>query len=653
MRRQPILTFAFLVASALVARADVELPAVFGSHMVVQRDTDLVVWGFASAGESVSVEASWGGRVGPVAAGADGRFTLTLKTPAAGGPHTLTVRGKNTLVLDDVWSGEVWLCSGQSNMEMPIDAIATWYSGTRDREAELARGDVPALRLFEVPNQLAAAPQARCGGTWKLCNRDSLRTFSATGYYFGRALHDALGVPVGLIAADWGGTVCEAWTSAEALKAHGGFDDALTQVAARAAESANSTQALADARAAWWRAVEAREAGAGELSRARRSLDYKSWPTVDAPDGMKTVFEGFDGVVWLRRSIVVPGRMSSSGLVFEFGPIDDMDTFYFAGERIDGTEVPGQWNSPRRYVVPSKLVRAGRSEIALRVVDTGGSGGLIGKAEEMRIRSTDDSVTGTVSLAGPWSYFEGTPLAELPPWPAESSTDPNQPSVLFNAMIAPLAPFALRGAIWYQGESNRTRAKQYQTLFPAMIADWRSRFGRPDLPFYFVQIAPFRYGDSVGAAAEMRDAQRRCLGIANTGMAVTMDIGDLQDIHPKDKRSVGERLARWALARTYGQPGVVASGPLPTGVRREGSSMVVDFAFAEGLTAHGAALLGFELAGGDGKFEPADASIRGASVVVECKAVTDPVRVRFLWSDTAEATLFNGAGLPASPFELP
>jgi sialate O-acetylesterase len=643
----------FLLLAPTFARADVELPAILASHMVVQRDAELVVWGFAAPEEPISVEASWGATAGPAKTGPDGRFELTLKTPTAGGPHTLVVRGKNEVRLEDVWSGEVWLCSGQSNMEMPIDSIAPWYTGTNDREAELARGDVPGLRLFEVPNELDYAPRARGAGAWKSCNRDALRTFSATGYYFGRRLHESLGVPVGLIAADWGGTVCEAWASAEALRAHGGFDAELDRIAELGRDAKGTAERVFAARVAWWQAVEAKEPGSGELSRARKQLDVAKWPTLQVPGEWSKELGDFDGVVWLRRTIAVTPKYSDVDLLFTLGPIDDLDSFYFNGHFVDGTQEPNQAGTPRSYVVPKKLVRAGQNQIALRVIDTGGLGGCTGTAEGFGFRSADESAPKLQPLAGAWSYFRGTALADLPPLPEPPSTNPNQPSVLYNAMLAPLAPFTLRGALWYQGESNRERAEQYRTLLPALIADWRAHFRRADLPFYFVQIAPFRYGDDTDATARLRDAQRRALATPNTGMVVTMDIGNPTDVHPTNKKEVGERLARWALAKTYGKSDVAFSGPLAKSLRRDGARLVVEFDFADGLMTRGRTLDGFEIAGADGRFVPAEAVIVGPTVHVRGANVAEPTSVRFLWRDDAEATLFNAAGLPASPFLLP
>ncbi|MCK6449174.1 MAG: sialate O-acetylesterase [Planctomycetes bacterium] len=653
------LSIALLLSLGSAARADVELARIFASHMVIQRDTELVVFGTAAPGEGVSVEGSWGVKAGPVAAGADGRFEVVLRTPAAGGPHQLVVRGSNTVTLDDVWSGDVWLCSGQSNMEWLLDWVAAANNEHGDAAAELAGAALPGIRLFTVPNEIAYAPRRTVGGEWRVCSPETAKEFSAVGYYFGKRLHEALGVPIGLISSDWGGTVCEAWASAEALKAHGGFDEGLARIAELAGAPGATAGRYDAALAEWWQAVEAKEPGSGELTRARERLNYDAWPKLAVPGEWSAVLGDHDGVVWLRRMIVVPPKYSSGALRFRLGPIDDMDTFYFNGTRVDGGERPGLWSTPREYVVPAKLVRAGQNQIAIRVVDTGGYGGLTGKAEDIGFRSDDETAPKVQPLAGQWSYYKGAALSEFPPLPAPPDANPNQPSVLYNAMIAPLVPFALRGAIWYQGESNRGRALQYRTLFPAMIADWRARFRRPELPFYFVQIAPFRYGDAIGAAAEIRDAQRRALATPHTGMAVTMDIGDLADIHPKNKKEVGARLARWALSKTYGKRDVVASGPLARAMKVDGATVVVEFDYADGLTTRGASnsnageLSGFELAGADGQFFPAEAALAGATVHVRSSAVPAPVRVRFLHGDTAVATLFNAAGLPASPFELP
>ncbi len=643
---------ALFVVSVRPADADVSLPAIFANHMVVQRETSAPIWGTAAAGEQVSITGSWG-KSGSATADADGRWRAKLDTPPAGGPFTIQVKGKNALELSDVWSGEVWLCSGQSNMEMPVDKFAAWYTGVKDFEKELAASDNPKIRLFEVVNEISVAPKSDCKGEWKLCGAAALHSFSATGYFFGRELQKSLDVPIGLIASDWGGTLCEAWTSDEALRAIPDFAPALAKLEALRNSTASGANDLAQRRRDWWIELDKREPGGGQFGRARVSLDDAHWDAMTLPGEWGPKLGDFDGIVWFRRSVVVGPAQSGNDLELELGPIDDMDTVYFDGERIAGTENPGSWNEPRHYTIPKELTRAGRHVIGVRVLDTGGNGGFIGHPEEMWYRLPGKGESAKVSLAGEWRYKVGPKLSELPEFPNDAGFDVNSPTSLFNGMIAPLVPFALRGAIWYQGESNRPHAQQYRALFPAMIADWRKRFER-DFPFYFVQIAPFRYGDNPGAGAEMRDVQRRCLATPNTGMAVTMDIGDLGDIHPKNKQEVGRRLALWALAKSYGKSGIEFSGPLPREVKKEGASLRVAFDHADGgLVARGEKLDLFEIAGADGKYVAADAKLDGASVVVSNPTVAEPVSVRYAWRDDAIGVLFNQTGLPASSFQMP
>jgi sialate O-acetylesterase len=656
MNRQLVNPCAFALSLALAlaspARADVRLPAVLSNHMVVQRETKIPFWGLAEPGESVKVTPSWSNQLATATADATGRWSLALDTPKAGGPFAIAVEGKNAIRLEDVWSGEVWLCSGQSNMEMPVDDAGPSYTGVADFQKELASADHPKLHLFEVPNEIALQEQSEGKGAWRPCDRKALHSFSATAYFFGRELERELDVPIGLIAADWGGTLCEAWTSADALRALSDFQGALADLDRYRGDPSAVEREYKTKLAAWWAELEKREPGLGEFSSGRARVDDTHWPTIDLPAEWTGAFGDFDGVAWFRHDIVIGPKLSSGEVEIELGPIDDMDTVYFDGERIGGIEAWGYSDAPRRYMVPQKLTRAGRHVLAVRVVDTGGRGGFTGKPGEMRYGLATDEKSWR-PLDGAWRYKLGVKLADLPPFPFRSAFDVNSPTALFNAMIAPLAPFAIRGAIWYQGESNRTRAKQYRALFPAMIADWRKRFGR-EFPFYFVQIAPFKYDDSIGAAAEMRDVQRRCSSTPGTGMVVTLDIGDLGDIHPKNKQEVGRRLSLWALAKDYGKSDLECSGPLPREAAREGAALRVSFDHASGgLVAKPEKLEGFEIAGTDGQFAPAQAKIDGSSVLVSNPNVLEPVSVRYAWRDDATATLFNRAGLPASAFLLP
>jgi sialate O-acetylesterase len=474
----PARVLVLVLALALPAPAQLRLPAVIGDHMVLQRDAQVPIWGWAPPGETVRVVPGWDSDA-PVSAvaGADGAWRSSVKTPAAGGPFSITIAaGGASITVNDVLSGEVWLCSGQSNMEMPVAYAHRGYAGVKNWKEEVAAADFPRIRLFSVAKAASAAPVRDCKGAWVACSPATVGTFSGTAYFFGRDVHRALDVPVGLIQSAWGGTPAESWTSEEGLRDF--------------PELAEPSAAVARARA--------------------------------------------------------------------------------AGE----------------------------------------------------------------------SRPESRP----------ASRPPNTPASLYNGMIAPLVPYAIRGAIWYQGESNRGRYLQYRSLFPAMIADWRRSFGVGDFPFYYVQIAPFEYRDAPGLSAGLREAQAMTMRVVpNTGMVATTDVGDPKDIHPKDKQEVGRRLALWALAKTYGRP-VACAGPVYLSMTIEGDAVRVAFENAEGLVARGAALTAFEIAGEDRKFVAAEAAIRGPTVVVRSAAVARPVAVRFAHGDAPEPNLFNAAGLPAYPF---
>ena len=318
------------------------------------------------------------------------------------------------------------------------------------------------------------------------------------------------------------------------------------------------------------------------------------------------------------------------------------------GTHVASTHASGQWNRPRRYGVAPGVLRPGTNVVAVRVLDTGGVAGLNGKAEQMAVRRDGKRL---VPLHGSWRYRKGAAMGDLPAKPAGQEIGPNDPSVLFNGMIAPLVPYGIRGAIWYQGESNRGTPLLYERVFPNMIADWRQQWGGDAFPFYFVQIAPFGYRGDTGQAGALRDAQRLTLSTPNTGMAVTMDIGDPRDIHPSNKRDVGKRLALWALAKTYGVDGLAYSGPLYRSMATEGSTIRLAFDHAEdGLVLRDAPRSYFMIAGADRRFVEARAVVDGSSIVVSSDEVREPVAVRYAWGAADEPNLFNAAGLPASSF---
>ena len=500
----------FVLLSPVVASAEVRLPHVFASHMVLQQEKPVTLWGWAQAGEGVTVELT--GNKQQTKANDQGEWRITLPAMKAGGPFILTVSGANTLKLEDILVGEVWLCSGQSNMEMGISAAL-------NGKAEIAAADYPKIRLFMVPKIIATLPQNDVDATWKVCSPTTVAEggwggFSAAAYYFGREIHKTLNVPVGLIQSAWGGTRIEPWT-----------------------------------------------------------------PPV-----------GFASVAALK-------------------PIYDRALL----------------SDPRSDLHKQRLTQF------LTTTDTW--------VVSARKALTDQAV-----------------VAPMPAYPAELAplTDPQQPTGLYNAMIHPLAPLALRGSIWYQGESNHNEGMLYVDKTRALVNGWRKVFNQEDLAYYYVQIAPYGYGtENPVTTAEFWEAQAAAMAIPNTGMIVTTDIGNVQDIHPKNKQEVGRRLALWALAKTYNRPGTVYCGPVFKSMAIDGNKLRLSFdQTGAGLVSRdGKPLSWFEIIDGEkGGFVPATATLDGNTVVVQADAVSKPVAVRFAWSKLAEPNLSNKEGLPALPF---
>lgn len=626
------------------------LPALMDDGMVLQRGTQARVWGWAAPGETVTVTPSWSEVAATTAADAGGRWEVMLATPMdAPGPHRIRIAGAvATRTLEDVLLGEVWVCGGQSNMEWTLGpGVGNGVSGGA---AAAAAADWPDVRWFDVPNEVAMAPAEDCGGAWQRCTPQTAPGMSAVGFFFGAALRRELpGVPIGLIGCNWGGTVAEAWMSEEALAAHGGFDAEIARLRAARAEGADLAASLAQLQRAWWDAMAERDPGSRALWN-RADLDDSAWDEVQLPGGWSGALAEHDGVVWYRKTVTIPAEWVQRDLVVELGPIDDCDTFWADGQRWGATHEDGAWQTPRRYRINSKLVDDTQLVLALRVTDTGGAGGLFGAPEAMRLYRQNHPEH-AVPLAGPWKTMRGASLAELGAFPRRSWLHANFPAALHHGMLAPISRYAIRGAIFYQGESNVGRWEQYRSLFPAMVRSWRAAWGQGEFPFYWVQIAPYAYGAGE-KLARLREAQTMALAaIPHGGMAVTMDVGDPRDIHPLEKRAVGERLARWALAGPYGREGLEVSGPLLRSHEARGAEMILHFDHAAGLQAlGGAALAHFTLAGADRVFHAAEARIEGATVVLRSAAVPAPVAARYCWGETDAGSLANGAGLPAPSF---
>jgi sialate O-acetylesterase len=641
-----VLTAAVLAAMSggYSGHADVTLPALIGDNMVLQRETQVALWGWAQPGEHVQVRAEWADAAVEAVSDDRGHWRVGVDTPGAGGPYTLTVAGDTVVTLKNVMIGEVWLCSGQSNMEWGVSASLR-------AESEIASARFPSIRLFTVPNRKSLHPRNDCQSQWLECTPETVAEFSAVGYYFGRTLHGELDVPVGLISADWGGTPIEAWMSEGALGVFAEFDDTLQIV--RALRDPNTRGDVIQAMdQRWWDGLDDPGPDTPGIGWTETGHPDNDWSTMHLPGSWSQAGLGkFDGIIRFRKTIELPASWDGRPAGLDLGPIDDRDDVWVNGAHVGGTREAGRWKVPRQYDVPPGVLRTGANVIAVRALDTGGTGGINGRPEQMVLKPADESGLEPISLSGEWRYLVGTAASNLPPLPSTVGLDKNTPTVLYNGMIAPLVSFGMRGVIWYQGESNRLRPTQYRQLFPALIGQWRGDWGLGDFPFYFVQIAPFRYDNDRGEAAELREAQLTALATPHTGMVVTTDIGNPHDIHPRNKQEVGRRLALWALAGEYGQPDLVHSGPIYRSMTVEGRSIRIAFdQVAGGLVCSGATLTHFQIAGQDRRFVEATARIDGDGVVVSSPDIPDPVAVRFAWDAAPEPNLFNADGLPASPF---
>ncbi|HUR28177.1 MAG TPA: sialate O-acetylesterase, partial [Planctomycetota bacterium] len=619
--------------------ADVRLAEIFGDHMVLQRNSRAHLWGSATPGELIRVRPSWYEHDAAVTAGPDGAFRLALATPEASGPFTIEFTGGGDKVtLSDVMIGDVWLASGQSNMEMGVGYQHDAYSGVENWQKELEDATRPRIRFFTVENTAAPAPVSDVRGAWRVAEPASVKAFSAVAWFFAKELEREQDVAIGIVAADWGGTPLEAWTSARGLEPFAQFAPAVDACAKLASHEDTNMSVHADLKV-WGRAI-AQQDPLSAAHAERPEFDDRAWPTTEVPAVCKGELGAFDGLVWMRRDVEVPASWAGRAVELDLGPVDDDDRTWFQGELLGATD---GWEAPRHYAIDPALVKAGKATIAVRVFDSGGEGGIRGEPAQacLRLSGTKERV----SLAGPWRTARGAALTSLPPKPEPFTLGGKTPTALFNGMIAPLSGTALAGVIWYQGESNVGRAAEYAELFPALITDWRAHFQR-ELPFLFVQIAPFAYGEDTGQAGDLREAQKAALALPATGMAITIDLGDPRDIHPKKKQAVGRRLAELALA-----PDHRVSFPTVQTSAVDAGSVVLSF--GEPLEACGPSV--FELAASDGRFFRASQELGTGTgeVRVACPEIPRPARLRYGWG-AADGPSLRGSesGLPVAAFEL-
>ena len=666
------------LALAGSAHAAVELPAVFSDHMVLQRQLPAPVWGMADPGENISV--TFGGQSLNTTADQDGHWQVELDPmEASADGRILKVVGSNTIEIKDVLVGEVWVCGGQSNMEWTVMASS-------EPKREQADANRPTLRLIKAPHVTETSPQFTINAKWLECNPKNVLGFTAVGYTFGRDLQDALDVPIGLLSINWGGTRIEPWISEKSLAAHPISMEQMKKLNMACERFDSMTPEERDKQQESRRVQHARNV-AGYLDRQLAAdsglqkrwftseFNDESWAETSLPGAWKDLspeLGGFDGGVWYRRTIDIPQDWSGRDLEIELGRIDDSDIVWFNGVRV-GSTVEAH-SKLRKYEVKAPLVKSGPANITVLAIDSGGAGGMYGPADRMRVTplSFPNATVGTMSLAGKWRWHKGgnhkggRPRAYPQPL-QKPGTRPTDYAAMHNAMIEPFTPYAVRGAIWYQGESNANEPERYRTFMPMLINDWKESFGRDSFPFGIVQLAafmPYKADQSAeGGWAFLREAQSHAAKITpDTGLVVTTDIGDAKDIHPRNKREVGRRMALWALHNVYDQNVGSWSGPVYAGhekVEHNGAmAMAIRFDHADGgLKARdGEALGGFAISGPSGMFRWASAEIiKDADgqdmVLVWSDDVPDPVAVRYAWQNNPEpANLTNAAGLPADGF---
>jgi len=634
-----VMLWALLTATSFPAAVNPPLPFVspmFGDNMVLQRGKMNTIWGWTQPGEMVRVELAT--QTATATANVAGRWEARLLPHVSTTPLTLRITGPQIVVFTNILVGEVWLCGGQSNMELPLNR-------TRNGEAVIAAANQPNIRLFTVKSKAAYAPASVVAGHWKVCTPATIVEdggFSAVGYYFALKLRSETNVPIGLIKDCLGGTPAESWTSPESLRELKDFDAALDEVKQL---HAKGSPEYGNFIAHWYDEYDVGQRGNWNAA----DFNDRDWRTVTLANGFRELgVADAPSVCYFRKVIVLPDPLPPGPATVQLGVVERMDTVFLNGHWVGASA----WvENPRKYPVGGKILKPGTNVMTVRVFKTKPDGGFRSKPEELWLVLGDKT---KIPLAGEWRGKVSVDARPPHPLPLGFENWPTMPGVLYDGMIAPVAPFAISGALWYQGEANADRAAQYRTLLPAMIADWRKVFRQGDFPFYIVSLPAFMaHKDTPGddGWTELREAQAfTARTVTNSGLAVTIDVGDANDIHPKDKKEVGDRLALLALADHYGFQ-VPCSGPTFVRAEEIPGALKLHFDHTDGgLVVKGDKLEEFSIAGADRKWFWADAKIEGDSVVVSSPEVSKPVAARYAWQSNPKATLFNGVGLPAVPF---
>ena len=636
--RRTLLLFFITTYLAGFGQAKIQLPSIFSDHIVLQQKMQVPVWGTAGPNSAISVQLA--GFTGTTRANANGKWMLRLPEMNAGGPFEMKVWDTDTLRIRDVMIGEVWLASGQSNMAMTVGSTGPGSA------KEIADAHYPNLRFFNISNVPASVPLSNMAkAEWKLCTSDIVKNFSAVAYFFGREILKNRNVPVGIVHSSWGATSVEAWMSSEMLKTHPDFTKKVEEF---------------DTDPAKWKAYMQKCLGA---DRARDSISRTAkvgvtkgvhlnkyndndWESAQYPLDMAGIkLPGYWGFVWFRKTIEISKAIKLTDFKLELPVTAGFYEVYLNGQQIKSLE--NKTTQTQDFIVKSQQLNHGKNVLAIRIYQNWGIGRIGLKDVAANLVSTDKKTK--ISLGGEWRFN-----STIEPGVAQWQDYYNKNNVLYNGGIASVIPYGIKGAIWYQGENNAGSAFQYRTLFPMMIEDWRVRWGEGYFPFLFVQLANFRDKQPEPVDndwAELREAQFLTLRYPNTGMAVITDIGEANDIHPKNKLEVGRRLFLAAQHVAYGE-NIVYSGPVYQSMKIEGSKIRISFtSVGSGLKAgNGLSLKGFAIAGDDRKFVWAEAAFEGNEIVVSSDKVAKPVAVRYAWEGNPDGNLYNREGLPASAF---
>lgn len=619
---------------SIYSNANVKLPLLFNDGMVLQREQKIPVWGWADANEKIEIR--FNKQIVNTKADKNGKWMINLKAEKAGGPFELVVKGKNSIALKNVLVGEVWVCSGQSNMEFTVSQAMNFTQEIND-------ADFPMIRQFLVEKDMALTPKQKLkSGKWNECNKNTVGSFTAVGYFFAKKLYAELKVPIGIINTSWGGTCVETWTSREAFESNKEFREMISKVPNIEIDSLLITQKKQ--LIAKIEQIQGSKIATDVTSFKNLAFNDVNWPEMNLPSLWENQqLPDLNGVVWFRKSVEISKENAAKDGTLELSKIDDQDVTYVNGVEIGTTS---NYNQSRVYTIPAGILKEGTNIISVKVTDYSGGGGIWGDASNLKL-----TVQKTViPLAGQWKFNVVNVRSEVSP--------NSYPSLLFNAMVNPLIPYAIKGVLWYQGEANASRAEQYKKAFPLMINDWRQKWHQGDFPFYFVQLSSFdEFGgnSNVGSKwAELREAQQYALEtVPNTGMCVTTDIGDAKDIHPTNKQDVGSRLAAIALNKNYNQK-IIYSGPKYESMEIEDNKIILTFSsLGSGLMTPDkyGYLKGFEIAGKDKVFHYAKAYIANNKVVLFNDEVKNPIAIHYGWADDAgDCNLYNNEKFPALPF---